>query len=344
MTQMTQRPHRSLLPRVALLVAGLTAASSSTFAIARPTQPSANDRQITLAVAMLMERQHLTGHRLDDQISERCLKTLVKDLDPLKLFFYQSDIDGFMHNKDNLDDMLKRGDISFAYSVFDTFLKRVDERITLAEADLSKAQDFNLDEEMIRDPDAATFPKTPEEAAERWRQRVKFDLLKETADKVPLDEAIKKLTKRYESIRKSWQQTDNDELLERYLTAMTSAFDPHSSYMAPSTLDNFNIQMKLELDGIGASLRGVDGYTVVQNVIPGGAADKNGGLKPEDKIVGVGEGAGGPMEDIVDMKLNDVVKKIRQARYGRAARSRAKGRWWSQVDCHHPRSNRTERQ
>ena len=129
-----------------------------------------------------------------------------------------------------------------------------------------------------------------------------------------MDEAIKKLTKRYESIRKSWQQTDNDELLERYLSAMTTSFDPHSSYMAPSTLDNFNIQMRLELDGIGASLRAVDGYTVVQNIIPGGAADKNGGLKPEDKIVGVGEGASGPIEDIVDLKLNDVVKKIRGKR------------------------------
>ena len=129
-----------------------------------------------------------------------------------------------------------------------------------------------------------------------------------------MDEAIKKLTKRYESIRKSWQQTDNDELLERYLSAMTTSFDPHSSYMAPSTLDNFNIQMKLELDGIGASLRGVDGYTVVQNIIPGGAADKNGGLKPEDKIIGVGQGTSGAMEDIVDMKLNDVVKQIRGKR------------------------------
>ena len=314
MSQLTHRRLRKFFPRVALLVAGLAAASGAAIAVARPTQPSANDRQITLAVAMLMERQHLTGHRLDDQISERCIKTLIKDLDPLKLFFYQSDVDGFMRNKNALDDTLKRGDITFAYTVFDTFLKRVDERIALAEADLSKAQDFNLSEEMIRDPEAATFPKTPEEAAERWRQRVKFDLLKETADDVPLDEAIKKLTKRYESIRKSWQQTDNDELLERYLTAMTSAFDPHSSYMAPSTLDNFNIQMKLELDGIGASLRGVDGYTVVQNVIPGGAADKNGGLKPEDKIVGVGEGKGGAIEDIVDMKLNDVVKKIRGKR------------------------------
>ncbi len=261
-----------------------------------------------------MERYHLTGQKIDDTISERTLKSFVKDLDPLKLFFYQSDIDDFNRSKDKLDDEIRRGDISFAYEIFSRFLARVDERITFAEAELNKPHDFNKDEAMIRDPDKAEFPKTPAEANDRWRKRVKFDLLKETADKVTMDEAIKKLTKRYESIRRSWQQTDNDELLERYLTSMTTSFDPHSDYMSPSTLENFNIQMRLELDGIGASLRGVDGYTVVQNIIPGGAADKNGGLKPEDKIVGVGEGTGGPMEDIVDMKLNDVVKKIRGKR------------------------------
>ncbi len=169
--------------------------------------------------------------------------------------------------------------------------------------------------------------------------------MKETADKVAMDEAIKKLTKRYESIRKSWQQTDDDELLERYLSAMTTVFDPHSSYMAPSTLDNFNIQMKLELDGIGASLRAIDGYTVVQNIIPGGAADKNGGIKPEDKIVGVGEGSSGPMEDIVDMKLNDVVKKIRGKRgTHRPARSRTGRQCRPQDDRHHPRPHRAEGQ
>ena len=128
---------------------------------------------------------------------------------------------------------------------------------------------------------------------------MKFDLLKETSDKdkatsenMTMDKAIEKLRKRYNSIRKSWHQTDNDELLERYLTAMTTSFDPHSDYMSPSTLDNFNITMRLELDGIGASLKSEDGYTVVHNIIPGGAADKDGRLKPEDKIVGVGQGAG----------------------------------------------------
>lgn len=311
MPQLTHPYFRKPALALGLAAFGLSLAST---AGARPTQPSRQDHTIAISVAAKMQRDHLTGQRLDDTISERCLKTFTKDLDPLKLFFTQGDIDEFNRSKDQLDDTLRQGDIGFAYQVFARFLQRVDERIALAMAELDKAQNFDLDESMATDPDTFTFAKTPEEAAARWHQRVKFDLLKETADKVPLDEAVKKLKKRYGSIQKSWQQTDNDELLERYLTAMTSAFDPHSSYMAPSTLDNFNIQMRLELDGIGASLRGVDGYTVVQNIIPGGAADKNGGLKPEDKIVGVGEGTSGPMEDIVDMKLNDVVKKIRGKR------------------------------
>lgn len=316
---MTHTTHRftrlSRLSHITLAVAAVALfAASSQSLFAKPTQPNANDRQITFAVATLMERDHLTGQRIDDTVSERALKAFIKDLDPLKLFFYQTDVDEFTRNKDKLDEQIKHGDIRFAYDVFARFLARVDERIQMAEAELQKPQDFSKDEEMIREPDALKFARTPEEAQDRWRQRVKFDLLKETADKVAMDEAIKKLTKRYESIRKSWKQTDDDELLERYLSAMTTSFDPHSSYMAPSTLDNFNIQMRLELDGIGASLRAVDGYTVVQNIIPGGAADKNGGLKPEDKIIAVGEGSSGPMEDIVDMKLNDVVKKIRGKR------------------------------
>ena len=315
MTSSTRRLVRSAFLRRLVVLAAIAGLGIGSAAVtARPTQPSAADRQITLAVATWMQRQHLTGHRLDDTISQRCLDTFIKELDPLKLFFYQSDIDDFKRNRDRLDDLFNNGDIRFAYDVFARFLSRVDERIAIAQAELAKPHDFTIDEEMIRDPEAATFPRTPEEATERWRQRVKFDLMKELADDVAMDEAVKKLQKRYESIRKSWQQTDNDELLERYLSAMTTGFDPHSSYMAPSTLDNFNITMKLELDGIGASLRSMDGYTVVQNIIPGGAADKAGALKPEDKIVGVGEGAAGPIEDIVDMKLNDVVKKIRGKR------------------------------
>ncbi|HVT27623.1 MAG TPA: hypothetical protein VHE81_06355, partial [Lacipirellulaceae bacterium] len=167
---MTHSIHRSLrsryLNRLTLLVTcvALVAAGTAVPAWARPTQPSVEDHQITLAVALLMERRHLTGHEIDDTISERTLKSFIKDLDPLKLFFYQSDIDDFNRSKDQLDEQIKRGDIRFAYEVFARFLARVDERITFAEAELNKPHDFTKDEDMIRDPDAAHFPKTPEEA------------------------------------------------------------------------------------------------------------------------------------------------------------------------------------
>ncbi len=283
-------------------------------AAARPNGPAAAHRQIALAVAMLMEREHLSGHALDDTISERCMKAYLKGLDPLKLYFYQSDIDEFMKSKTQLDDMFRRGDIRFAHNVFTRFLARVDERINTAQTELGKEHDFTLDEEMIRKSEAAKYPRSPEEAADLWRKRVKYDLLKETTDDVPYEEAVEKLRKRYSSIQKRWHQTNSNELLEIYLTAMTSGFDPHSSYMSADTLQNFNIMMRLELDGIGASLRNVDGYTVVHKVIPGGAADKEGQLKAEDKIVSVGQGTDGEMHDIVDMKLNDVVKQIRGKR------------------------------
>ncbi len=324
--------HPLSRPSFRSLVLGLLAATVlGSTVLASPTQQSAADRQIVGSVAALIESRHLSRHRLDDEISNRAMASFIKELDPLKLFFYQQDVDEFMAQKNDLDDQIKRGDIKFAYVVFNRFLQRVDERVNTAQALLDQPNDFSLNEEMIRDADATTFAKSPAEAQERWRQRVKFDLLKETtddtsdeketADTAPapteqekLSKAIEKLRKRYTSIRKSWNQTDNDELLERYLSAMTTGFDPHSDYMSPSTLDNFNITMRLELDGIGASLKSEDGYTMVHNIIPGGAADKDGELKPGDKIVSVGQGPEGPMEDIVDMKLNDVVEKIRGKR------------------------------
>jgi carboxyl-terminal processing protease len=318
MTQLTRRrgsrPFRLHQWVLVSTLAGVCVAMGPVALLAKPTAPSPRDRQITIAVAALMERQNLTGHGLDDTISERTLNTFIKELDPLKLFFYQSDVDEFQKNRTHLDDYIRHGDIKFAYDVFNRFLTRVDERIRVAQAELTKQHDFTKDETMDSDPKAIGFAKTPAEAADRWRRRVKFDLLKEIADDVPMDEAIKKLNKRYDSIRKSWEQTDDDELLERYLTSLTTSFDPHSSYMSPNTQENFDIQMRLQLEGIGASLRNLDGYTVVHSIIPGGAADRQGDLKREDKIIGVGQGTDGPIEDIVDMKLNDVVKKIRGKR------------------------------
>ena len=291
---------------VAILAVGPTARLA-----AELTGPSANDRQVTLVVTTLLRREHLSRKPLDDEISERTLKIFLKTLDPMKVYFYQSDVDEFMENRTSLDDLIRRGDISFAYGVFNRLLERIDERVAQVDQLLSGDFDFERDERMVINPDAAEYARNPAEAAERWRRRIKYDLLILKSDKKEGDAARERLRRRYHSYAKRMKQTSNDDLLEMYLTSMTSSFDPHTTYMSPSSLENFRILMRLNLEGIGAALQVEDGYTVVTKIIPGGAADKHGKLKPEDRIVSVGQGPDGEMEDVVDMKLNAVVKQIR---------------------------------
>lgn len=330
--------HRAAAVGLIALAATVVAAP----ALAVPAPPDRQTQTIARSVRFLLEQKHISRRAIDDEISQRCLESFLESLDPLKLYFTQADIEEFTRDRDRLDDYFRSGKVDFAHTVFARFLARLEERVDTALKWVDADHDFTVEERMVTDADSATYPRTPEEASDRWRKRVKFDLMLKIAETDPelvegspaiealpglkigpgvqlaedadLSEARTRLRKRYNSLRKRWNQTSSDELLELYVTALTSGFDPHSSYMSPSTLENFNIQMRLELDGIGASLRSEDGYTEVADVIAGGAADQEGSLSKGDKIVGVGQNTDGPMEDIVDMKLNDVVKLIRGKR------------------------------
>jgi len=293
-----------------LLLGALIFSSLCPLVWADPVKPRPSDKHITKSVVFLLRRQHLFRRDLDDEISARGLKTLLKSLDPWKVYFYQSDIDAFMKRQNELDDMLRDGNVQFAYTVYEVFLRRIDERLKLIDELLAIEHDFTVDEEMISDREIARYPGTPAEAREVWRKRIKYDLLVQKVDETEGQEARQKLARRYHSFAKRMHQTDGEELLEMYLTALTTAFDPHSTYMSPATVENFNIMMGLKLEGIGASLQSVDGYTVVKKIIPGGAADKEASLKIEDKIIGVAQGDE-EIVDTIDMKLRDVVKMIR---------------------------------
>ena len=276
--------------------------------------PGPNDRQITLAVKSYLEREHFLRKPIDDEIASRWFDTFLAALDPLKIYFLQSDIDSFAEKKTSLDDLVRRGDVNFAYEVYDRFLERVDERIPIVEALLKQKLNFNQKESIVIDRDTAVWAKTQAEVDDKWRRRIKYDLLVQKMEKVGPQEARKKLLRRYTSFAKRMHQMNADELLETYLSSLTSSLDPHTSFMSPGTLENFEITMRLQLDGIGASLKGEDGYTTVAEIVPGGAADKDGRLKKKDRIVGVGQGAEGEMVDVVDMNLNNVVKLIRGKR------------------------------
>lgn len=304
------RWRRTLI--AAVLAAGIgCAAIAWRIGAAELTKPSPEDRQVTLLVRAFLKREHLSKHALDDEISQRGLKAFLKTLDPLKVYFYQSDVDEFASRKTDLDDKIRQGDIRFGYTIFKRFLHRVDERVQTVQELLNGKFDFTKDEQIVIDGDMANYPRSPAEARDRWRRRLKYDLLVLESDKTTGKKAVDKLRRRYSSFASRMHQTDGHELLEMYLTSFTSSYDPHTTYMSPATLENFRILMRLNLEGIGAALRVDDGYIVVSEIIPNGAADKHGKLKPEDRIVSVGQGLEGEMEDVVDRKLTDVVKLIR---------------------------------
>ena len=356
--------HVRRFSRMALFTA-LVAACLVPAVWADPVGPRPEDRQITLGVRKLLLQEHLSRHPLDKEIAARWMKTFLKSLDPMKVYFYQSDVDEFTRHQDDLVKMIEKNDISFAYFVFQRYLQRVDERVKMVDELLAQPMDFTVNEEMTVDRDLLQYPKDPNEARDRWRKRMKYDILvlktdkekkavaaesvkdpiqsppattrkpktsgksnraasngtenrnRKQRDKKEIKEEkspIERLTQRYHSFAKRMHQTDADELLEMYLNSLTTSFDPHTDYMSPGTQENFDIVMRLELEGIGASLQADDGYTVVKQLVPGGAADKDGRLKVEDKIVGVGQGDEGEIVDVVDMKLNDVVKLIRGKR------------------------------
>ncbi len=272
--------------------------------------PTDADAETTKLVADMITRFHISQKPIDDAVSEQLLNRFLEQLDPQKLYFTQTDIDEFNKSKTKLDDEIKDGDVKFAYDVYDRYHALMQDRMKLAHKLIDSDFDFTRDESMVTDADKLAWAKNQSEIEDRWRKRIKYDMLLLNLDGTKIDEARKRLNKRYDNIESMLNQIDDSEKLETYLSSLTHCFDPHSSYMSPESNDDFQIQMRLRLQGIGAALRSEDGYTVVAQVVPGGAADKDKRLKVGDKIIGVGQ-AEGDITDIVEMKLSRVVRLIR---------------------------------
>lgn len=286
---------------------------------------------IAKLVCEMIEANHISQKPIDDKTSAKLVDEFIKSLDPQKLYFLQSDIDRFNKFRTGLDDLVKAGNLDFAMNVFfDTYLPRMEERMDVAHKLIDADHDFTVMESIEIDAKDMPWAKTPEELNERWRKQIKYDLLRLKLDK-PIEAAAakdegttkvadaskpleldpkKRLHKRYKTIYDSLRKTEPDEVVEMYLTALCATFDPHSSYMSPRSGREFEIMMALKLEGIGAALQSDDGYTIVKNIVKGGAAEADGRLKVEDKIVAVANGTG-EFVDVIEMKLTKVVDMIR---------------------------------
>ena len=256
---------------------------------------------------------HVQYHVPNDELSERILDNFILSLDYGKYYFYKKDIEGFNRYRHKIDDFILNRQYTFIDDIYSIYKRRFKESNQLINELMKKKFDFSADEKIIVDRDKVDYAETKNDMRERWRKNIKLQLLNYLSSGQSVDEAKKKLTKKYNLLSKRVDEIDEEKLLDRFLNAFSMSLDPHSNYLTQEENEDFSISMKLKLEGIGVRLKSDDGFVIVESIIAGGAADKlaeKKRLKTGDKIIAVAQGDGEPV-DVVDMDLRDVVKKIR---------------------------------
>ncbi len=258
-------------------------------------------------------KNHYIYRNVDKDLATRTFDTFFKLLDPGKLYFIQDDIDEFkkqeselFKNIDNIDCRFINGE----KGVYERYKKRITEATISSKNILKEKQDFTIDEYIETDRKKIDWAKNSKELMDRWKKTIKFIILnmKDTDD---VEKIRKRLIRRYEMIKKDVDSRSGDDINSLFLNAFALSLDPHSSYLTPVDNAQFQFDFSLKLVGIGATLRSIDGYTVIDAIVPGGAAAKDGRIKKNDKITAVDAGDGAGMQDVIEMDLNKVVQLIR---------------------------------
>lgn len=296
--------------------------------------------QIAQLFAARIPEEHLSGAPLDDVMSRRAWTNFLNDLDGEHLYFSREDIDAFRQSEDQLDDGVRAGDIRFAFDAYARLKERIADRVDFIDALLKKGLTLTDDESYQWKRRNAPWPAFGTERDDLWRRKIENEYIQrliaaESAAATPSNAPPKDATdpvsnkppavttpplspedfilKRYRQFLSTIVDNDGEWVAQTYLSAFAQAYDPHSAYMSQSANEDFDIEMKLSLVGIGAMLRAEDGAAKVMQLIPGGPAQRDTRdvrLRPGDKIIGVGQGDE-PVEDTLHWPLYKVVRKIR---------------------------------
>lgn len=319
----TGRPHR-IMPSIAsafrsrlfpLLV--LFTALMPVLAEAAAPQPLTYNRTqslTTLDIIERLERHHYSRINIDDALSEHLLESYLRNLDPGHSVFLATDIEEFRQLRDSLDDQLLAGDPSAGFLIYNRYDERLRARLSRLITELPQMirdMDFTVDEDMVIDRKSLDWPANAQEADEIWRKQIKSSVLSLKLAGKEMKDIEELLLKRYRNQLRRMHQINGDDVYQLYMNTFTGLFDPHTNYLSPRTSENFNMSMRLSLEGIGAVLQQEDEFTKVARLVPGGPAARQGELKQADRIVAVGQGKSAELTDVVGWRLDDVVDLIR---------------------------------
>lgn len=262
-------------------------------------------------ITNLLKRIHYRKLELSDSISSVIFNNYFESLDPNKAYFYAEDVAQFEKLRYQLDDQIPEGELQFAFDVFDVYRERALTQIDYVFTLLETEFDFSVEETYTFDREDENWPTTQAEQNEVWRKIIKNQALSYKLAGRDWDDISESLKKRYQRIQKAIYQYNSEDVFQSYMNAYTSAYDPHTDYFSPPDAENFQIDMSLSLEGIGARLMQNLDYTQVAEIIPGGPAYKSKLIQKDDKIIGVAQGDDGEFLDVIGWRLDDVVGKIR---------------------------------
>ncbi|MBE8717293.1 carboxy terminal-processing peptidase [Cellvibrio polysaccharolyticus] len=279
-----------------------------------PLKYTPEQAKTTIEIVKQLDTKHYRTQEFNDDLSSRFLDDYLKALDPTKNFFLKSDIDAFEKYRHSFDDDLKKGKLDKTFEIYNRFNERMTHRLEIVAAQLEDTEvkyDFDVDESIPVDWEEAEWPANEKAADALWQKRIKANLLGMILNGKTLEESRTTLFKRYSNQLRRMQKQDAEEAYSIMMNSLTMLYDPHTNYLSPRTSENFNINMALSLEGIGAVLQGEDEYTKVMRLVPAGPADKQGELKPTDRIIAIGQGTEGEMVDVVGWRLDEVVDLVR---------------------------------
>lgn len=294
-----------------------TESSSRQYTPLEELQPTSAHRQVAREVTRLMTRQHFAKVTLNATLEQQALDNYLKQLDPNKALLTAAEAEAIRNRTGELEAALIKGDLEFAYAVFTQVSQRHKERLEQNLQQLNNQLDrfsFDQDARFNADRQDIDWPETRAELDSYWQQRLTSELLSLMDADKSVEEARDLLVRRYQNQLNRLRQTNSDDIFQSFMNAFTTSVDPHTNYLSPRRSESFNIQMKLSLDGIGAMLQGENEYTKVVSLVPGGPADRQGQLKPTDRIIGVGQGNEGDIENVIGWRLDEVVDQIRGPR------------------------------
>jgi len=276
-------------------------------------QPDRDEIVASLNVVELLKRHHYSKPPLDDARSVIIYDSYIKLLDPARSYFTAADIAEFDKWKTQFDDFLKSGNLEPGFTIYKRYLDRVKQRLDFALAELAKGvdkMDFTTHETLLIDRKDAPWEKDQAALDELWRKRVKDEVLRQKiAGKEP-KQIQETLTKRYKNQLARLDQTRAEDIFQAYINTFAQSYDPHTNYLSPDNAENFDINMSLSLEGIGAVLQSDNDQVKIVRLVPAGPAAKTKQVAPADKIIGVAQG-NKEMVDVVGWRLDEVVKLIR---------------------------------